>query len=86
MPPLLPPLPPPPPGLLPKINAIIFWYHCQQCWLGWLHPSLHRMQPSNSNSGTGPPSESRTDSNSVAKRQGHRIWIGQQFTRWPGAQ
>ncbi|PLW04617.1 hypothetical protein PCANC_28632, partial [Puccinia coronata f. sp. avenae] len=28
------------------------------------------MQPSNSNSGTGPPSESRTDSNSVAKRQG----------------
>ncbi|PLW11086.1 hypothetical protein PCASD_26212 [Puccinia coronata f. sp. avenae] len=47
--------------------------HCQQCWLGWLHPSLHWMQPSNSNLGAGPPSESRTDSNSVAKRQGHRV-------------
>ncbi|PLW07860.1 hypothetical protein PCASD_24849 [Puccinia coronata f. sp. avenae] len=51
--------------------------HCQQCCLGWSHPSLHRMQPSDSNSGAGPPSESRTDSNSVAKRQGHQTFTGQ---------
>ncbi|PLW58704.1 hypothetical protein PCANC_00269 [Puccinia coronata f. sp. avenae] len=25
--------------------------HCQKIWLGWLHPSLYWMRPSNSNSG-----------------------------------
>ncbi|PLW28411.1 hypothetical protein PCASD_19596 [Puccinia coronata f. sp. avenae] len=57
-------------SLLPGVHPS----HCQQCWLGWSHPSLHRMQPSDSNSGAGPPSESRTDSNSVAKRQGHQLF------------
>jgi hypothetical protein len=60
--------------------------HCQQCWLGWLHPSLHWMWPYNPNSGSGPPSKLIADSNLVAKRPGHRGWIGQWFTWWPGTQ
>ncbi|PLW27089.1 hypothetical protein PCASD_25442 [Puccinia coronata f. sp. avenae] len=47
--------------------------HCQKSWLGWLHPSLYRMRPSDSNSGAGPPSESLTNSNSVALGFGHRV-------------
>ncbi|PLW10457.1 hypothetical protein PCANC_23164 [Puccinia coronata f. sp. avenae] len=47
--------------------------HCQKSWLGWSHPSLYRMRPSDSNSGAGPPSESLTDSNSVALAFGHRV-------------
>jgi hypothetical protein len=27
-------------------------WHCQKIWLGWLHPSLYWMLPSDSNSGT----------------------------------
>jgi hypothetical protein len=47
--------------------------HCQKSWLGWSHPSLYWMRPSDSNSGAGPPSELLTDSHLVALAFGHQV-------------
>jgi hypothetical protein len=38
-----------------NLKAVLYGqqWHCQKTWLGWLHLSLYRMRPSDSNLGTG---------------------------------
>ncbi|PLW48386.1 hypothetical protein PCASD_02908 [Puccinia coronata f. sp. avenae] len=33
------------------MSAEAFYKHCQKTWIGWPHPSLYRMRPSDSNLG-----------------------------------